>query len=92
MRLMITRIFRIFRNMTVLEFRTIEIRIKKIEGSILEEEIQFNGRILTYSILNKNYFPFGMEMPNFGYKAEEYRYGFNGMEKDNEIKGKGTFI
>ena len=42
-----------------------------------------------YSILSKNYFPFGMEMPNFGYKAEEYRYGFNGMEKDNEMKGKG---
>ncbi len=31
-----------------------------------------------------------MEMPNFGYKAEEYRYGFNGMEKDNEMKGKGN--
>ena len=38
----------------------------------------------------EDYFPFGMEMLNFGYKEEEYRYGFNGMEKDNEMKGKGN--
>lgn len=59
------------------------------------QNLTFYGRILTYSILmysilNKDYFSFGMEMPNFGYVAEEYRYGFNGMEKDKEMKGGGN--
>lgn len=33
-------------------------------------------------IITYDYFSFEMEMPNFGYKAEEYRYGTGGMEKD----------
>ena len=45
-----------------------------------------------YYIPIYDYFPFGMEVPNFGYKAEEYRYGFNGMEKDKEMKSKGKSI
>jgi len=37
------------------------------------------------------YYPFGWEMP--GLKKEgDYRYGFNGMEKDDEIKGDGNSL
>lgn len=37
-----------------------------------------------------NYFPFGMEMPQRNYSAGDYRYGFNGMEKDDEVAGEGN--
>jgi RHS repeat-associated protein len=33
-----------------------------------------------------DYYAFGMQMPNRTYSASEYRFGFNGMEADNEIK------
>jgi RHS repeat-associated protein len=34
-----------------------------------------------------DYFPFGMQMPNRTYKPDDYRYGFQNQEKDNEISG-----
>ena len=34
-----------------------------------------------------DYYPFGMEMPNRSGSVENYRYGFNGIEKDDEVKG-----
>jgi len=37
-----------------------------------------------------DYFPFGSEMPGRSYNSGEYRYGFNGMEKDDEVKGTGN--
>ncbi len=37
-----------------------------------------------------DYYPFGMLLPNRHEDAGEYRYGFNGMEKDDEIKGEGN--
>ncbi|WP_264566853.1 RHS repeat-associated core domain-containing protein [Flavobacterium sp. N3904] len=44
--------------------------------------------VLSYS----DYYPFGMLVPNPGkvVTPNDYRYGFNGKEMDNEIKGKGT--
>jgi RHS repeat-associated protein len=32
----------------------------------------------------QDYYAFGMEMPERGYNAESYRYGFNGKENDKE--------
>ena len=37
-----------------------------------------------------NYYPFGWEQPNRSLSGDGYRYGFNGMEKDDEIAGKGA--
>jgi RHS repeat-associated protein len=37
-----------------------------------------------------NHFPFGMLMPNRSENSGQYRYGFNGMEKDDETKGQGN--
>jgi len=42
-----------------------------------------------------DYYPFGMAMPNRSGQNDElnnngYRFGFNGMEKDDEIKGAGN--
>ncbi len=35
----------------------------------------------------KEYYPFGMLVPNRSASSAAYRYGFNGMEKDDELKG-----
>lgn len=37
-----------------------------------------------------DYYPFGMTMPGRNYSSDSYRYGFNGMEKDDEFKGVGN--
>jgi RHS repeat-associated protein len=36
-----------------------------------------------------NYYPFGMLQPNNSYMAGDYRFGFNGMEKEDELNGAG---
>ena len=38
----------------------------------------------------QDYYPFGMTMPGRSFNSSSYRYGFNGMENDNEIKGSGN--
>ncbi len=42
--------------------------------------------VLSYS----DYYPFGMLLPNRHESSNEYRYGFNGQEKDDEIAGEGN--
>jgi len=39
-----------------------------------------------------DYYPFGMQMPGRTYAQgnSSYRYGFNGKENDNEVKGQGN--
>lgn len=37
-----------------------------------------------------DYYPFGMQMPDRTETYEGYRYGFNGKENDNEVKGSGN--
>ncbi len=37
-----------------------------------------------------NYYPFGMLQTDRSWASESYRYGFNGMEMDNEVKGEGN--
>ncbi len=39
-----------------------------------------------------DYFPFGMVMPERKAFGGHYRYSFNGMEKDDEVKGSGNSI
>jgi len=38
-----------------------------------------------------DYYPFGFEMPGRVYQGS-YRFGFNGMEKDDEVKGSGNSL
>ncbi|MCV9932948.1 thrombospondin type 3 repeat-containing protein [Flavobacterium sp. LS1R47] len=44
--------------------------------------------VLSYS----DYFPFGMQVPTRHGNTNEYRYSFQGQEKDDEIKGEGNSI
>ncbi|MBK7816350.1 MAG: hypothetical protein IPJ60_01635 [Sphingobacteriaceae bacterium] len=43
---------------------------------------------LAYS--KNNYYAFGSQMPGRQYNSNSYRYGFNGKENDNEVKGTGN--
>ncbi|WP_317044843.1 RHS repeat domain-containing protein, partial [Flavobacterium columnare] len=36
------------------------------------------------------YYPFGSLIPNRHGASNQYRYGFNGKEKDDELKGEGN--
>jgi RHS repeat-associated protein len=38
----------------------------------------------------QDYYPFGMLLTDWAEKAKDYRYGFNGQEMSNEIKGIGN--
>ncbi|MGV3768134.1 MAG: RHS repeat-associated core domain-containing protein [Chitinophagaceae bacterium] len=52
-----------------------------------------NGAVDYYlaEVLSQNdYYPFGMGMPGRGWSMGGYRYGFNGKENDNEVKGTGN--
>jgi RHS repeat-associated protein len=46
----------------------------------------YEANILTAS----DYYPFGMQMPGRLFNSGNYRYGFNGKENDNELKGDGN--
>jgi RHS repeat-associated protein len=37
-------------------------------------------------------YPFGQEMPNRNFSSGAYRFGFNGKEKDDEMKGSGNSL
>ncbi len=39
-----------------------------------------------------DYYAFGMPIPGRNYNNEKYRYVFNGMEKDDELKGTGNHL
>ncbi len=38
----------------------------------------------------QDYYPFGSIMPGRSFSTDEYRYGFNGQEKDDEVSGSGN--
>ncbi len=38
----------------------------------------------------KDYYPFGMVIPERSFSSDNYRFGFNGKEADNELKGIGN--
>jgi RHS repeat-associated protein len=57
---------------------------------MLDHEIlkAFNADIISYS----DYYPFGSLLPKRFGASQDYRYGFNGKEKDDELKGEGNSI
>jgi len=46
----------------------------------------FQPDVVSYS----DYYPFGQALPYRNGNTPEYRYGFNNMEKDDELKGNGN--
>ncbi len=59
--------------------------------SVVTDRKLINNSIFTPDVLTfSDYYPFGMLLPNRHGNSAEYRYGFNGKESDNEIKGEGN--
>ena len=55
--------------------------------------VEDNGTIDYYTAQIEaayDYSPFGVQLLERTFEGEGYRYGFNGMEKDDEIKGSGN--
>jgi RHS repeat-associated protein len=44
------------------------------------------------SMSTTDYYPFGSEMPGRTYSSDKYKFGFNGKEKDDEMKGSGNSL
>ena len=61
---------------------------KKIPTFSTSSLTHFNADILAYN----DYYPFGMLIPRRHANSSNYRYGFQGQELDNEIKGEGNSI
>jgi RHS repeat-associated protein len=40
--------------------------------------------------MSTDYYSYGMQMPGRTYQSSNYRYGFQGKEKDDELKGEGN--
>ncbi len=53
------------------------------------DEMVYAPDVISYS----DYYPYGMVMPNrHGQATDGYRYGFQGQESDDEVKGKGNSV
>ncbi|MNU55778.1 RHS Repeat protein [compost metagenome] len=57
---------------------------------ITDRKVYVGGTYEAVVIMNSDYYPFGMEMPNRHNSEDKYRFGYNGMEMDNEAKGNGN--
>jgi len=60
-------------------------KIPNFTGSSLN---YFNADIIAYN----DYYPFGMLLPGRHANTSDYRYGFQGQELDNELKGEGNSL
>ncbi|UPK67195.1 RHS repeat domain-containing protein [Chitinophaga filiformis] len=56
--------------------------------------VSSDGNVIDYYqpdlVSAQEYYPFGMRMYGRGLASSKYRYGFNGKENDNEVKGDGN--
>jgi RHS repeat-associated protein len=59
---------------------------KRAEGTEGSTASGYRAEVLFAS----DYYPFGMQMPGREFSLEEYRYGYQGSEKDNELAGEGN--
>src|SRR5690606_4639049 len=67
--------------------------------SVISDNVWANkdvaGEITHFSpdiVAANDYYAFGMLMPGRVYSGDVYRYGFQGQEKDDEVKGSGNSI
>ncbi|WP_343631547.1 RHS repeat-associated core domain-containing protein [Fluviicola sp.] len=74
---------------------TTSVRVKPTTGSgtytyyLQDVTIRQRAKYNAVALMQADYYPFGMEMPGRNNNIDKYRYGYNGMELDNEVKGNG---
>jgi RHS repeat-associated protein len=68
------------------------ISVKPASGSgsmtyyIQDASIKQRAKYTAVAVMSSDYYPFGMQMPGRSINVGDYKYGYNGMEKDNEVK------
>jgi len=58
--------------------------------SDLKKRNPSTSELTAQTLTLNNYYPFGMLMPNRHVNTPGYRFGFNGMEMDDEVDGEGN--
>ena len=63
---------------------------RRIQACGAGDDIYYNAQVVSVS----DYYPFGMGIKEREWKDSSfgYRYGFNGMEKDDEVSGEGNSL
>lgn len=61
---------------------------KKIPNFVGSSLTNFTPDVVAYN----DYYPFGMVTPKRNGSTDNYRYGFQGQEIDDEIKGEGNSL
>ena len=64
--------------------------VRVIVADVKDATLGLQGQPREFAAILKhysNYYPFGMEKPAMVYDKGGYRYGFNGKENDDEVKG-----
>ena len=67
--------------------------VRVIVADVKDATLGLQGQPREFAAILKhysNYYPFGMEKPAMVYDKGGYRYGFNGKENDDEVKGVGN--
>ncbi len=57
--------------------------VQDVNAAAVVEDFYYVADVKSYS----DYMPFGMQMPNRNGSTDDYRYGFQGQEKDDEVFG-----
>ncbi|MFN3639889.1 MAG: RHS repeat domain-containing protein [Flavobacterium sp.] len=66
---------------------------KKPKATFKELLLLCKNKVFLSHVLTQIYYPFGMLVPNrHGGVETEYRYGFQGQERDDEVKGEGNSL
>ncbi len=59
----------------------------------LKEHLELRSTEKVADVISaQDYYPFGMTMPGRVFNGGDYRYGFNGQEQDDEVKGNGNSL
>jgi RHS repeat-associated protein len=61
-----------------------------VRAVISDAKWSYNGIMTPHIVSYTNYYPFGMAQPGRNWSSGGYRFGYNGVEKDDEIKGSGN--
>ncbi|PKL80370.1 MAG: hypothetical protein CVV25_04365 [Ignavibacteriae bacterium HGW-Ignavibacteriae-4] len=63
-----------------------------VRATITDLKLKDGARFKVDLSSANTYYPFGMLMPDRNWSSEWYRYGFQGQEKDDELKGEGNSV
>ena len=76
----------------ILGFKKYEITnyLGNVNAVVTDRKVYVSGTYTAVVVSNSDYYPFGMEMPDRHMNEDQYRFGYNGMEMDNEAKGNGN--